>query len=128
MGEPRRARQRAKPLPGVASGQPGTPAAAGGAATIAGVRSRGRMACGQAMTRATSDRLTWLGHATALLELAGARLLTDPVLRDRVAHLRRRVPPPAPPGRLDAVLLSHLHHDHLDLPSLRRLEVAGVVV
>jgi L-ascorbate metabolism protein UlaG (beta-lactamase superfamily) len=72
--------------------------------------------------------VTWLGHATVLLELAGARLLTDPVLRRRVAHLRRLVPPPAPPGRLDAVLLSHLHRDHLDLPSLRGLDEVGVVV
>jgi len=35
-----------------------------------------------------ADRLTWLGHATVLLELSGVRLLTDPVLRSRVAHLR----------------------------------------
>ena len=68
------------------------------------------------------DRLTYVGHATVLLELEGARLLTDPVLRTRLLHLRRKGPPPAPVGRLDAVLLSHLHHDHLDPPSLRRLE------
>ena len=66
-------------------------------------------------------RVTWVGHATLLLELGGARLLTDPVLRDRVAHLRRHVPTPADPGPLDAVLVSHSHHDHLDRPSLRRL-------
>ena len=65
--------------------------------------------------------ITWLGHATVLLELAGARLLTDPVLRGRVAHLRRQVPAPADPGPLDGVLISHLHHDHLDKPSLRRV-------
>ncbi len=68
------------------------------------------------------DRLTFVGHATVLLELEGVRLLTDPVLRMRLLHLRRAGPPPAPVGRLDAVLLSHLHHDHLDGPSLRRLE------
>jgi L-ascorbate metabolism protein UlaG (beta-lactamase superfamily) len=56
-----------------------------------------------------------------LLELGGVRLLTDPVLRRGVAYLRRHGPPPEVPGRLDAVLVSHLHHDHLDLTSLRLL-------
>jgi L-ascorbate metabolism protein UlaG (beta-lactamase superfamily) len=68
-------------------------------------------------------RITWLGHATVLIEAGGARLLTDPVLRDRVAHLRRHAPPPSALDPVDAVLLSHAHHDHLDRPSLRR--VAG---
>lgn len=60
----------------------------------------------------------YVGHATVLIELDGIRLLTDPLLRKRVAHLRRAVPL-EPVGEVDAVLLSHAHHDHLDLPSLR---------
>jgi len=67
--------------------------------------------------------VTWLGHSTVLLELDGVRLVTDPVLRGRLAHLRRvaaRVDADAL-GPLDAVLVSHLHYDHLDVPSLRRL-------
>jgi L-ascorbate metabolism protein UlaG (beta-lactamase superfamily) len=56
-----------------------------------------------------------------LLELGGVRILTDPVLRTRLVHLRRQGPPPEVPAELDAVLVSHMHHDHLDLPSLRRL-------
>jgi L-ascorbate metabolism protein UlaG (beta-lactamase superfamily) len=75
-----------------------------------------------------SARLTWLGHATVVLELDGARLLTDPVLRPRVAHLQREVPAPGELGRLDAILVSHAHRDHLDLPSLRRLDRAALVV
>jgi L-ascorbate metabolism protein UlaG (beta-lactamase superfamily) len=66
-----------------------------------------------------SARVTWLGHATALLDVGGALLLTDPLLRGRFAHLVRRAPAPRLPPRVDAVLVSHLHHDHLDLPSLR---------
>ena len=71
-------------------------------------------------------RLTFVGHATALIELGGARILTDPVLRTRVAHLRRQVAPPAPgvASNLDAVLISHLHQDHADAPSLRRIDPA----
>jgi L-ascorbate metabolism protein UlaG (beta-lactamase superfamily) len=72
-------------------------------------------------------RITWLGHATVLLEVAGARLLTDPLLRGRVAHLRRRAPHAGAAVAVepvDAVLISHVHHDHLDRGSLRRLERA----
>jgi L-ascorbate metabolism protein UlaG (beta-lactamase superfamily) len=71
----------------------------------------------------SADRIVFLGHATVLIELDGVRLLTDPLLRDHVAHLRRQVPPlePAVYAGIDAVLISHLHHDHLDLASLRLL-------
>ena len=65
--------------------------------------------------------VTWLGHASVLIEAGGARLLTDPVLRARVAHLRRHAPAADLPERVDAVLISHLHHDHADLPTLKRL-------
>jgi L-ascorbate metabolism protein UlaG (beta-lactamase superfamily) len=58
-----------------------------------------------------------------LLELGGARMLTDPLLRRRLGHLRRhgRAPSPGVVRDIDAVLISHLHMDHLDAPSLRRL-------
>ncbi|HEX8856322.1 MAG TPA: MBL fold metallo-hydrolase, partial [Thermoleophilaceae bacterium] len=67
--------------------------------------------------------ITWPGHATVLIELDGMRILTDPVLRRRIGPLTRIGPPvPADAGeRIDLVLLSHLHADHADLPSLRRL-------
>jgi L-ascorbate metabolism protein UlaG (beta-lactamase superfamily) len=74
------------------------------------------------------ERLTWLGHATVLLETAGTRLITDPVLGSRVAHLRRHAPAPVNPGRLDAILLSHLHHDHLDPRSVRMLNPGALLV
>jgi L-ascorbate metabolism protein UlaG (beta-lactamase superfamily) len=56
-----------------------------------------------------------------LIEHGGVRILTDPVLRTRVAYLRRHGEAPEAPANIDAVLISHLHHDHLDRPSLRRL-------
>ena len=76
------------------------------------------------LTRTRPDgAITWAGHATVLLSLDGARLLTDPVLRDRVGPLVRIAdPPPATVGeRLDAVLLSHIHADHADPVTLRRI-------
>jgi L-ascorbate metabolism protein UlaG (beta-lactamase superfamily) len=75
-------------------------------------------------------QLTWSGHSTVWIEDSGTRLLTDPLLRDRLAHLRRRRgPTPHLPWAPDAVLVSHLHADHLDFASLRRLpeQVALVV-
>jgi len=74
-------------------------------------------------------RVTYVGHGTVGLEVGDTRLLTDPVLRSRVAHLRRIVPPPALEGFTtpDAVLISHAHFDHLDPPSLRLLRACPVV-
>ncbi|HZB05029.1 MAG TPA: MBL fold metallo-hydrolase [Thermoleophilaceae bacterium] len=69
----------------------------------------------------TTNRITYIGHATLLIELGGARLLTDPVLRGRVAYLVRHGAAPEVPREIDAVLISHMHHDHLDIPSLRLL-------
>jgi L-ascorbate metabolism protein UlaG (beta-lactamase superfamily) len=65
--------------------------------------------------------LRWLGHATVLVEMGGVRFLTDPLLRSRLGHLTRRIPLPDELGRLDAVLVSHVHRDHLDVPSLAAL-------
>jgi L-ascorbate metabolism protein UlaG (beta-lactamase superfamily) len=72
-------------------------------------------------------RVTYLGHATTLVELDGMRLLTDPVLRPRVAHLRRSGPAPVP-LEADAILVSHGHLDHLDLRSLALLSRRTPVV
>jgi L-ascorbate metabolism protein UlaG (beta-lactamase superfamily) len=77
----------------------------------------------------TGLRATWLGHSTLLLEIDGARVLTDPVWGKRVSPARiigpkRFQPVPVaieqlPP--LDAVLISHDHYDHLDVPTIREL-------
>jgi L-ascorbate metabolism protein UlaG (beta-lactamase superfamily) len=67
------------------------------------------------------DAITYLGHSTTLLEVGGARLLTDPVLTKRIGHIRRIAPPPSGDLGCDAVLISHAHHDHLDVRSLRRI-------
>jgi L-ascorbate metabolism protein UlaG (beta-lactamase superfamily) len=81
---------------------------------------------------ASGLRATWLGHATALVEVDGARLLVDPVWGERASPLafagprRFHAPPIAirdlPP--LDAVLVSHDHYDHLDAAAVRALEAA----
>ncbi|WP_329168514.1 MBL fold metallo-hydrolase [Streptomyces sp. NBC_01387] len=67
--------------------------------------------------------VTWWGHATCTVEDSGVRVLTDPLFARRLAHLRRRrgAVPPAGATAAQAVLISHLHADHLHLPSLARL-------
>ena len=54
------------------------------------------------------DRVTYVGHGTVLIELAGTRLLTDPLFRERFLHVRRQVPAPDPAAgeAIDAVLVS----------------------
>jgi L-ascorbate metabolism protein UlaG (beta-lactamase superfamily) len=68
--------------------------------------------------------ITYVGHATCLLEMEGVRILTDPILRNRVGHIRRQTRPVHRDGheQIDAVAISHLHHEHLGLPSLRRID------
>ncbi|WIY03136.1 MBL fold metallo-hydrolase [Amycolatopsis mongoliensis] len=67
--------------------------------------------------------LRFLGHSTVRLELGGRVVLTDPVLTARVGGLSRVVPTPDREAYadVDLVLLSHLHGDHLHLPSLKLL-------
>jgi L-ascorbate metabolism protein UlaG (beta-lactamase superfamily) len=73
--------------------------------------------------------ITWVGHATTLVDLDGYRVLTDPLLTRRVAHLRRRRPvPEADHHDIDLVLLSHVHLDHLHLPSLKKLRPSASVL
>ena len=65
--------------------------------------------------------MTFLGHASTVIEMDGVRLVTDPVLRRTVGPLYRRVPRPltGPLVDPDAILISHLHLDHYDPRSLR---------
>ncbi len=72
--------------------------------------------------------ITWLGHATVLVEIDGRRVITDPVLRHRIGPLVRIAPDAPQPGTVDCVLLSHLHADHTDLPTLRALERTGPIL
>lgn len=74
---------------------------------------------------AEETSLTWIGHATYVMRVAGACVLVDPVWSGRVPGVRQRLTPPGlafselPP--IDAVLITHNHYDHLDAPTLRRL-------
>lgn len=71
-------------------------------------------------------RLTWIGHASFLLQVGGLNFLTDPVFSERVSPVRwagpkRLRPPGLDPSELpaiDAILLSHDHFDHLDRASV----------
>ena len=77
-----------------------------------------------------SPDLHFLGHSTVRVELAGRTVLTDPVLTDTVGLLRRVAAAPRPStwAGVDLVLISHLHGDHLHVPSLRTLGRAVRIV
>ncbi len=76
-------------------------------------------------------RLTWLGHASWLVQLEGVSVLIDPVLGDSIGGVvKRNVAPGLPASRLpriDASLVTHNHRDHLDLPSLKAAGAPVVV-
>ncbi|MDT5035421.1 MAG: hypothetical protein QOE03_606, partial [Micromonosporaceae bacterium] len=73
--------------------------------------------------------VTWYGHSSALVEIDGRRVLFDPVWSDRCSPSaavgpRRLHPPPVPLRRLprlDAIVISHDHYDHLDMATVRAL-------
>lgn len=80
--------------------------------------------------------ITWFGHASCLVELDGARILLDPVWSDRCSpsqHVGPKrlhaVPVPLTGlGRVDAVVISHDHYDHLDMDTIRQLcQLTGAV-
>lgn len=81
-------------------------------------------------TRSALPRVTMVGHATLLIQIAGLNILTDPVWSERVSPVSfigpKRVTAPGIPfealPEIDAVLLSHNHYDHLDLATLKRLK------
>jgi L-ascorbate metabolism protein UlaG (beta-lactamase superfamily) len=79
---------------------------------------------------ASAPRVTYVGHGTVLIEMDGVRIMTDPLLRRWRGPLLRRGPLPdgAALRDLDAVLISHLHIDHLDVASLRLLSGDPVII
>lgn len=81
--------------------------------------------------RINGGTVTWVGHATFLVQVDGLNILTDPVWSERVGILNSRIGPQryTPPGvpweklpPIDAVVISHNHYDHLDFPTVLQLE------
>lgn len=73
--------------------------------------------------------VTWWGHSFTTVEMSGTFVVTDPLMPRRLFHLRRLAPVPPPRAtRADVVLVSHLHHDHLHVPTLRRFDDAVPIV
>ena len=112
--------------------RPGSATCCAGSATTP---TRGAPTCRSPSSRRPHEprtegvHVTWFGHASCLVELDGVRLLMDPVWSERCSpsqHVGPRrlhaVPVPlAGLGRIDAVVISHDHYDHLDMDTIRAL-------
>jgi L-ascorbate metabolism protein UlaG (beta-lactamase superfamily) len=90
------------------------------------------LAAGRALRAGPDPTVTWIGHATVLLRMDGLTILTDPGWSERASPLSwagplRLVPPGLPfeeLPRVDVVVISHDHYDHLDLSTVKRLAAA----
>ncbi|GAC1365234.1 MAG: MBL fold metallo-hydrolase [Herpetosiphon sp.] len=75
--------------------------------------------------RAGGQTLTWVGHASIVLQMDGCTILCDPVWSNKIGGVVPRLSSPGLPFDAiptpDMVLISHNHYDHLDLPTLRQL-------
>ncbi len=78
-----------------------------------------------ALVRSAQASLTWVGHASFLLRLGGKLIAIDPIWSPRIGGAVSRLAPPGvtleAAGRIDVVLVTHNHMDHMDLPTLRRI-------
>ena len=85
---------------------------------------------GQPPVRVAGDAMvvTWIGHASVLVQTQGLNILTDPIWSDVAGPLGIGPSRVAPPGvafdklpKIDLVVVSHNHYDHMDLATLKRL-------
>lgn len=73
--------------------------------------------------------VSWWGHSFTTVRLDSVTVATDPLGAARLFHLRRAAPVPPPEAlNADVVLVSHLHHDHLHVPTLRRFGIKTPIV
>lgn len=78
-----------------------------------------------------TNSLNWYGHATTLINMSDITILTDPVLTGYLGHFFKRVvdkPYDLRQIKVDYILLSHGHMDHLDFPSLRKLNKDATII
>ena len=79
---------------------------------------------GSALVGATRPALTWVGHATFLVQLGGVSILTDPIYAERLVTVKRHVASglsvEALP-KIDVVVITHNHRDHMDAASIERI-------
>lgn len=88
---------------------------------------------GALLRDASKDTLTWIGHASFLLQLGGSSALIDPVLSPAISGvIKRNVAPGLDwhtlPKKIDVVMVTHNHYDHMDAPTLKRLGPEPVYV
>lgn len=76
-------------------------------------------------------KVTFIGHATCLIEIGGKKILTDPVWAKRIFFIKRQQAPGLPLSEvlpIDLVLISHAHFDHFDVPTLKKINRNAIII
>ena len=79
----------------------------------------------------STNSINWYGHATTIINLSDKIILTDPVLSNYLGHFFKRLvdkPYELKGKKFDYILLSHGHMDHMDFPSLRKLDKTATII
>lgn len=76
------------------------------------------------------DSVTFVGHSTLMYDLAGVKIITDPLLYNQIKHIRKNTPIARQtiPRQFDLILITHFHMDHFHYPSLKLLDKTAHVI
>lgn len=98
--------------------------------TVANLKKWGSRLPKTALEPTVCDSVTFVGHSTLMYDLAGVKIITDPLLYNQIKHIRKNTPIARQtiPRQFDLILITHFHMDHFHYPSLKLLDKTAHVI